>query len=52
MKNSTSNDNFLITLPRPGGFPGRGVVLCLVAKGGTHNAKPYERTAKEVHSHA
>jgi len=27
------NDNFLITLPRPGGFPGRGMVLCVAAKG-------------------
>jgi len=33
MKKSPSNDNFLITLPRPDGFPGWGVVLCLVAKG-------------------
>ncbi len=32
-KASASNDNFLITLPRPGGFPGRVMVLCVAAKG-------------------
>ncbi len=32
-KAPASNDNFLITLPRPGGFPGRGVVLCVAEKG-------------------
>ena len=26
-------DNFLITLPQPGSFPGWGMVLCAVAKG-------------------
>ncbi len=32
-KASASNDNFLITLPRLGGFPGRGMVLFLAEKG-------------------
>ncbi len=32
-KASSSNDNFLITLPWLGGFLGRGMVLCVAAKG-------------------
>ena len=35
-------DNFLITLPRFGSFPSRGMVLCVATKGGTQYDKNAE----------
>ncbi len=32
-KSPAENVSVLMTLPRPGSFPGRGVVLCVAAKG-------------------
>lgn len=45
-----ANDNFLITLPRPGCLTGRGVVLCLAEKG-AHTMLNYMRELQKRFTH-